>query len=210
MRDGRVIGRGWHRRAGGPHAEAAALANAAQSNPSQSVEGATCYVSMEPCTHFGRTPPCADALIAARVGRVVIASLDPNPRGAGGVERLRNAGIVVDVVERSAALALNQGFFKRFTSERPWVRVKVAASLDGRTATASGESRWITGDAARADVQYWRARSCAIVTGVGTVLADDPQPQRAHERIRGRRDPAATAARRRRFAAAHAGRRPRV
>ncbi len=175
VRDGRVIGRGWHRRAGGPHAEAAALANAAESNPSQSVVGATCYVSMEPCTHFGRTPPCADALIAARIGRVVIASLDPNPRGSGGVDRLRNAGIAVDVVERSAARALNEGFFKRFTSQRPWVRIKVAASLDGRTAMASGESRWITGEAARADVQYWRARSCAIVTGVGTVLADDPQ-----------------------------------
>ncbi len=173
VRDGRVIGRGWHRRAGGAHAEAAALANAAESN--QSVEGATCYVSMEPCTHFGRTPPCADALIAARIGRVVIASLDPNPNVTGGVERLRNAGIEVDVVERPAARELNKGFFKRFMQSRPWVRVKIAASLDGATALASGESQWITGEAARADVQYWRARSCAIVTGIGTVLADDPQ-----------------------------------
>jgi diaminohydroxyphosphoribosylaminopyrimidine deaminase/5-amino-6-(5-phosphoribosylamino)uracil reductase len=130
---------------------------------------------MEPCTHFGRTPPCADALIAARVGRVVIASLDPNPNVTGGVERLRNAGIEVDVVERPAARELNKGFFKRFMQSRPWVRVKIAASLDGATALASGESQWITGEAARADVQYWRARSCAIVTGIGTVLADDPQ-----------------------------------
>ena len=175
VRDGRVIGRGWHRRAGGPHAEAAALANAAELGLSQSVEGATCYVSMEPCTHFGRTPPCADALIAARIGRVVIASIDPNPGQTGGVDRLRNAGIRVDVVERGAARELNPGFFKRFIAQRPWVRVKIAASLDGRTAMASGESRWITGEAARADVQSWRARSCAVVTGVGTVLADDPQ-----------------------------------
>lgn len=173
VRDGGVIGRGWHRRAGGAHAEAAALANAAETR--QAVEGATCYVSMEPCAHFGRTPPCADALIAARIGRVVIASLDPNPKGTGGVERLRDAGIEVDVVERPAARELNPGFFKRFAQSRPWVRVKIAASLDGATALASGESKWITGEAARADVQYWRARSCAIVTGIGTVLADDPQ-----------------------------------
>ena len=125
---------------------------------------------------IGKTPPCADALIAARIGRVVIASHDPNPRVAGtGIERMRAAGIIVDVAEQAAALELNKGFFQRFTQQRPWVRVKVAASLDGRTAMASGESQWITGAEARADVQYWRARSCAIVTGVGTVLADDPQ-----------------------------------
>ena len=175
-RDGTIIGRGWHRRAGGPHAEAAALADAKATSASQSLEGATCFVSLEPCSHHGRTPPCADALIAAGVRRVVIASLDPDPRVAGqGIERMRSAGIRVDVIERPAALELNKGFFRRFTAQRPWVRVKVAASLDGRAATASGESQWITGTDARADGQYWRARSCAIVTGVGTVLADDPQ-----------------------------------
>ena len=176
VRDGRVIGRGWHHRAGGPHAEIEALNDAARHSPDQSIEGATCYVSLEPCAHHGKTPPCADALIAARIGRAVIASRDPNPSVAGrGIERMRAAGIAVDVVERAAALELNKGFFLRFTERRPWVRVKVAASLDGRTAMASGESQWITGAQARADVQYWRARSCAIVTGVGTVLADDPQ-----------------------------------
>lgn len=176
VRDGRVIGRGWHRRAGGPHAEIAALTNANEIAPNQPVEGATCYVSLEPCAHHGLTPPCAGALIAARVDRIVIASYDPNPRVAGqGIDRLRSAGIRVEVIERAAALELNQGFFRRFTQQRPWVRVKVAASLDGRAATASGESQWITGPAARADAQYWRARSCAVVTGIGTVLADDPQ-----------------------------------
>jgi len=176
VRDGKVIGRGWHHRAGGPHAEVAALTNAADLIPNQVIKGATCYVSLEPCAHHGRTPPCVDALIAARVGRVVIASYDPNPDVAGlGLERLRAAGIRIDVIERPAALDLNRGFFTRFTCGRPWVRLKVAASLDGRSAMASGESQWITGPLARADVQYWRARSCAVVTGVGTVLADDPQ-----------------------------------
>jgi diaminohydroxyphosphoribosylaminopyrimidine deaminase / 5-amino-6-(5-phosphoribosylamino)uracil reductase len=176
VRDGRVIGRGWHHRAGGPHAEIEALTYAARQSPDQPVEGATCYVSLEPCAHHGKTPPCADALINAKVGRVVIASHDPNPSVAGnGIERMRAAGIAVEMVERPSALDLNKGFFLRFTQQRPWVRVKVAASLDGRTAMASGESQWITGVEARADVQYWRARSCAIVTGIGTVLADDPQ-----------------------------------
>ena len=176
VRDGNVIGRGWHRRAGGPHAEVTALTNAVESARNQFVEGATCYVSLEPCAHHGRTPPCVDALIAARVGRVVIAANDPDPRVAGqGLARLRAAGIGVDVIERPAAVELNRGFFKRVTRQRPWVRLKIAASLDGRSAMASGESQWITGSAARADVQYWRARSCAILTGVGTVLADDPQ-----------------------------------
>ena len=175
VRDGKVIGRGWHRRAGEPHAEASALANARTVDANHPLEGATSYVSLEPCSHHGRTPPCADALIAARVARVVVASLDPNPKVAGqGIERLRNAGIRVDVAERPAAVELNKGFFRRFTQQRPWVRIKVAASLDGRAATASGESQWITGPDARADGQYWRARSCAIVTGIGTVLADDP------------------------------------
>jgi diaminohydroxyphosphoribosylaminopyrimidine deaminase/5-amino-6-(5-phosphoribosylamino)uracil reductase len=171
VRDGRVIGRGWHQRAGGPHAEAVALAGA-----SESVAGATCYVSLEPCAHMGRTAPCADALIAAGIARVVIASHDPNPKVAGqGIARMRAAGIAVDLLDRAAAVELNRGFMKRFTQQLPWVRLKIAASLDGRTAMASGESQWITGAAARADVQYWRARSCAVLTGIGTVLADDPQ-----------------------------------
>jgi len=170
VQDGRVMARGWHQHAGGPHAEAAALSDA-----NESVEGATCYVSLEPCAHHGRTPPCADALIAAKLGRVVVGSKDPSVHAAGqGIARLQAAGIIVDVFERPAALDLNLGFFKRVTKQMPLVRLKVAMSLDGRTATASGESQWITGAAARADVQYWRARSCAIVTGIGTVLADDP------------------------------------
>jgi diaminohydroxyphosphoribosylaminopyrimidine deaminase/5-amino-6-(5-phosphoribosylamino)uracil reductase len=175
VRDGRVIARGWHERAGGPHAEAMALANA-----SESVAGATCYVSLEPCAHVGRTPPCANALIEARVGRIVAAMEDPDVRvGGRGFELLRQAGIRVeltgnlDIAKR--ARVLNVGFCSRVERRVPWVRLKVAASLDGRTAMASGESRWITGTAARADVQYWRARSCALVTGVGTVLADDPR-----------------------------------
>ncbi len=176
VNEGQVIGRGWHRRAGEPHAEAVALANARAEGAERLVEGATCFVSLEPCAHHGRTPPCADALIGANVGRVVIAADDPDPRVAGrGIERMRAAGIRVEVHPRAAAIELNRGFFQRFTRGRPWVRVKVAASIDGRTAMASGESRWITDEAARNDVHHWRARSCAIVTGVGTILADDPQ-----------------------------------
>jgi diaminohydroxyphosphoribosylaminopyrimidine deaminase / 5-amino-6-(5-phosphoribosylamino)uracil reductase len=169
-RNGRVIGRGWHVRAGGPHAEVAALAAA-----TEATVGVTCYVSLEPCAHHGRTPPCTDALIAAGIERVVLAAHDPDPRVAGdGIRRLTAAGIGVDVIERPAALEINRGFFSRLSRQRPWLRLKIAASLDGRTAMASGESQWITSTEARTDVQYWRARSCAIVTGVGTVLADDP------------------------------------
>ncbi len=176
VHDGNIIGRGWHRRAGSAHAEAAALADAATSTGGRSAAGSTCYVSLEPCSHHGRMPPCTDALIDAGVARVVTASGDPDPRVSGrGIERLRAAGIRVDVCERPAAAELNRGFFNRLTQRRPWVRVKVAATLDGRAATASGESQWITGAAARADAQYWRARSCAILTGIGTVLADDPR-----------------------------------
>jgi diaminohydroxyphosphoribosylaminopyrimidine deaminase/5-amino-6-(5-phosphoribosylamino)uracil reductase len=171
VKDGRVIGRGWHERHGGPHAEVVAL-NAAEASP----EGATCYVSLEPCAFVGRTPPCTDALIAARVGRVVAAMRDPHPNVAGkGFELLEAAGIATDCAEVPAARDLNVGYCARIERGRPWVRIKVAASLDGRTAMASGESQWITGAEARADVQYWRARSCAVVTGIGTVLADDPQ-----------------------------------
>ena len=171
VRDGCVIGRGWHVRSGEPHAEANAIADAGND-----VEGATVYVSLEPCCHSGLQPPCTDALIRGRVRRVVGAMGDPDPRVAGkGYEALRNAGIEVDTVELPEAGELNAGFVKRFTADRPLVRVKIAASLDGRTAMASGESQWITTADARADVQAWRARSCAIVTGIGTVLADDPR-----------------------------------
>jgi diaminohydroxyphosphoribosylaminopyrimidine deaminase/5-amino-6-(5-phosphoribosylamino)uracil reductase len=168
----RVIARGYHRRAGQAHAEVEALREAGTS-----ARGATAYVTLEPCSHHGRTPPCAEALIGAGVARVVAASQDPNPLVAGrGLERLRAAGIAVEcgILEREA-VALNAGFFKRMKTGMPWVRVKLAMSLDGRTAMADGTSKWITGEAARADVQQLRARSCAIVTGIGTVLHDDPR-----------------------------------
>ncbi|HEX7038023.1 MAG TPA: bifunctional diaminohydroxyphosphoribosylaminopyrimidine deaminase/5-amino-6-(5-phosphoribosylamino)uracil reductase RibD [Pseudomonadales bacterium] len=171
VRDGRVLGRGAHRRAGEPHAEIHALAEAGGD-----AAGATVYVSLEPCAHTGRTPPCTDALIAAKVRRVVAALGDPNPLVAGsGFSRLEQAGIRTELIELPEAAALNAGFLKRHQQGRPFVRLKIAQSLDGRTAMASGESRWITGAAARADVQYWRARSCAVITGSGTVLADDPR-----------------------------------
>jgi diaminohydroxyphosphoribosylaminopyrimidine deaminase/5-amino-6-(5-phosphoribosylamino)uracil reductase len=167
-----VVGDGWHKRAGGPHAESAALAIAGEL-----ARGATAYVTLEPCSHHGRTPPCADALVEAGVARVVYALRDPNPRVNGGGEaRLMAAGIEVSSgVLESAARALNIGFLSRMERGRPWVRVKLAASLDGRTALANGESRWITGETARADVQRLRARSSAILTGAGTVLKDDPR-----------------------------------
>ncbi|UGB37478.1 bifunctional diaminohydroxyphosphoribosylaminopyrimidine deaminase/5-amino-6-(5-phosphoribosylamino)uracil reductase RibD [Frateuria soli] len=168
----RVVGSGWHRRAGEPHAEVFALHEAAEA-----ARGATAYVTLEPCAHFGRTPPCADALVAAGVARVVIAAEDPFPRVAGrGTGKLRAAGITVESgLLREEARELNIGFFSRIERGRPWVRVKLAMSLDGRTALADGESKWITGEAARADVQRWRARSSAILTGSGTVLADNPR-----------------------------------
>ena len=168
----RVIAEGWHERAGGPHAEAMALAAAGSA-----ARGATAYVTLEPCSHHGRTPPCADALVAAGVGRVVYALRDPNPRvDGGGAARLAAAGIDVHagVLEREAR-ELNQGFISRMERGRPWVVVKLAASLDGGTALPGGESRWITGEAARDDVQHLRARSSAVLTGSGTVLSDDPR-----------------------------------
>jgi diaminohydroxyphosphoribosylaminopyrimidine deaminase / 5-amino-6-(5-phosphoribosylamino)uracil reductase len=167
-----VVGQGWHERAGQPHAEVFALREAGER-----ARGATAYVTLEPCAHHGRTPPCADALIAAGVARVVIAAEDPFPQVAGrGIEKLRTAGIAVETGwMRDAARELNIGFFSRIERGRPWVRVKLAMSLDGRTALANGESKWITGEAARADVQRWRARSSAILTGSGTVLADNPR-----------------------------------
>ncbi|KAF0810745.1 (S)-2-hydroxy-fatty-acid dehydrogenase [Alcanivorax sp. S71-1-4] len=171
VRDGDVVGEGWHQRAGEPHAERHALAAAGDR-----ARGATCYVTLEPCSHTGRTGPCADALVEAGVARVVAAMRDPNPQVAGqGLERLRGAGIEVQCgVLEDAARALNPGFVRRMEQGLPWVRVKLAMSVDGRTAMASGESQWITGAEAREDVQRLRARSSAIVTGIGTVLADAP------------------------------------
>jgi diaminohydroxyphosphoribosylaminopyrimidine deaminase / 5-amino-6-(5-phosphoribosylamino)uracil reductase len=167
-----VIAEGWHERAGGPHAEAMALATARGS-----VRGATAYVTLEPCSHQGRTPPCADALVRAGVRRVVYAMRDPNPKvDGGGAARLAAAGIAVEGgVLEAEARALNPGFVSRMTRGRPWVTVKLAASLDGGTALPGGESRWITGEAAREDVQRLRARSSAVMTGSGTVVADDPR-----------------------------------
>jgi len=171
-RDGRVIGEAWHARAGELHAEALALRAAGSG-----ARGSTVYVTLEPCSHTGRTPPCADALIAAGVSRVVCCAVDPNPRVAGaGILRLRAAGIDVSVgLSASEARELNVGFFSRFERARPWVRLKLAMSLDARTAPASGETRWISGESSRADVQEWRARSGAVLTGAGTVRADDPR-----------------------------------
>lgn len=168
----RVVGQGWHVRAGEPHAEVFALREAGEN-----AKGATAYVTLEPCAHHGRTPPCADALVAAGVSRVVIAVEDSFPQVSGrGIEKLRAAAITVETgLMRETARELNIGFFSRIERKRPWVRVKLAMSLDGRTALANGDSKWITGEAARADVQRWRARSSVILTGSGTVLADNPR-----------------------------------
>ena len=168
--DGRIVGEGWHVRAGEGHAEVNALAQAGDL-----ARGATAYVTLEPCSHFGRTPPCADALVKAGVSRGVAAMQDPNPQVAGnGLNRLREAGIEVSCgLLEAQAQALNPGFIKRMQQGLPWVRVKLAMSLDGRTAMASGESKWITGPAARADVQRLRARSGAVVSGADSVLLDD-------------------------------------
>ena len=167
-----VVGEGWHQRKGGPHAEVFALQAAGDR-----AKGATAYVTLEPCAHTGSTGPCADALIAAGVSRVVGAMRDPFPQVDGaGFEKLRAAGIAVDVgLMEVQSRELNRGFLSRVERGRPWLRVKLAMSLDGRTAIASGDSKWISGEASRSDVQRWRARSGAILTGAGTVLADDPQ-----------------------------------
>lgn len=176
--DGRVIGQGHTQQAGGPHAEVMALRDA--SARGESTQGATAYVTLEPCSHHGRTPPCCDALIAAGIAKVVVATLDPNPLVAGrGLERLRAAGVQVELLppDSDAARAsreLNIGFFSRMIRRSPWVRMKAAASLDGVTALGNGASQWITGEAARADGHAWRARACAVLTGIGTVLEDDP------------------------------------
>jgi len=172
VRDGESVGEGWHERAGGPHAEVVALEAAGGA-----ARGATVYVSLEPCSHYGRTPPCADGLIEAGVARVVVGAEDPNPRVAGeGIARLREAGVAVATgLLAGESEGLNAGFMRRMRGGLPWLRCKLAASLDGRTAMASGESRWITSAAARRDVHRWRAASSALLTGVDTVLADDPR-----------------------------------
>ncbi|HSD96745.1 MAG TPA: bifunctional diaminohydroxyphosphoribosylaminopyrimidine deaminase/5-amino-6-(5-phosphoribosylamino)uracil reductase RibD [Sulfuricaulis sp.] len=172
VKDGKIIGEGWHERAGEPHAEVNALNQAGKIQ----AHSAGVYLTLEPCCHQGRTPPCTQVLIKAGVTRVVAAMRDPNPQVAGkGVKELESHGIRVDVgLMEKEAETLNPGFVSRMKRGRPYVRVKLAASADGRTALANGESKWITGEAARADVQKWRARSSAILTGVGTVLADDP------------------------------------
>jgi diaminohydroxyphosphoribosylaminopyrimidine deaminase / 5-amino-6-(5-phosphoribosylamino)uracil reductase len=169
---GRIVGEGWHERAGEPHAEALALA-AARGD----AEGATAYVTLEPCSHHGRTPPCADALVAARIARVVAAVEDPNPQVKGqGAARLRSSGIRVDVgLMAAGAEEVHRGFLTRMRTGRPWMRIKAAASLDGKIALANGASRWITSEAARRDVHALRARSCAMLTGIGTVRHDDPE-----------------------------------
>jgi diaminohydroxyphosphoribosylaminopyrimidine deaminase/5-amino-6-(5-phosphoribosylamino)uracil reductase len=165
-----IRGRGWHERAGGPHAEIVALRDAGEAR------GLTAYVTLEPCCHHGRTPPCAEALVEAGITRVVIAASDPNPRvNGGGAQRLHAAGLVVETGLMAAeAEALNPGFYSRMRRGRPWLRVKTAISLDGRTALRNGDSRWISSEASRRDVQRWRARSSVVLTGVGTVLADNP------------------------------------
>ncbi len=171
--NGTVIAEGWHEKAGGPHAEAAALKKVGAGETA----GATVYVTLEPCSHHGRTSPCADALIAAGVARVISAMQDPNPLVAGrGLARLQAAGIEVHcgLLEHEAR-ELNIGFISRMTRGRPWVRLKVATSLDGKTALANGRSQWITGADARRDVHAWRARSCAMLTGIGTVRDDNPR-----------------------------------
>lgn len=171
VKDGKIIGEGWHKQAGEAHAEVYALQEAGNN-----ARDADCYVTLEPCSHTGRTSPCADALIKAGVKRVFIAMEDPNPLVSGsGISKLQGAGIEVEVgILEQQAYELNKGFCQRMRSGRPYITCKIAMSLDGRTAMASGESKWITGVAARQDVQKLRARSSAILTGIGTILADDP------------------------------------
>ena len=173
VRAGQVVGEGWHERAGGPHAEVVALGAAGDA----AARGATAYVTLEPCSHHGRTPPCANALIAAGVARVVVAMRDPHPAVCGaGIERLRNAGIEVTLgLLGDEARELNIGFATRCERGTPWARLKLAATLDGKTALNNGSSQWITGPEARRDGHAWRARACAVLTGIGTVVEDDPQ-----------------------------------
>jgi diaminohydroxyphosphoribosylaminopyrimidine deaminase/5-amino-6-(5-phosphoribosylamino)uracil reductase len=174
VRDDRILGEGFTQRPGSNHAEIEALQDARRRG--HDVQGATAYVTLEPCSHFGRTPPCATALVEARIARVVAAVEDPNPQVAGrGMEMLRSAGIDVRCgLLRQEAVEANIGFFSRMNRGRPWVRLKLAASIDGRAALENGVSQWLTGEAARADGHAWRARACAILTGSGTVRADNP------------------------------------
>ena len=174
---GNVFGSGHTQIVGGAHAEAMALAQAVSGGAP--LVGATAWVTLEPCSHFGRTPPCSEALITAGIGRVVVATIDPFPKVRGsGIARLRDAGITVDLADASIvslARELNVGYFSRLERKRPWVRMKVAASLDGRTALSNGSSQWITGETSRHDGHLWRKRASAILTGIGTVLRDDPR-----------------------------------
>lgn len=172
VRNEQIVGSGWHERAGQPHAEINALNVAGAA-----ARGATAYVTLEPCSHHGRTPPCTDALIAAGVARIVMAMEDPNPVVSGqGYALLQQAGITVQTgLLQAEARALNVGFISRMVQKKPWVRLKIAASLDGKTALNNGVSQWITCEAARQDGHRWRARSCAILTGIGTIKSDDPQ-----------------------------------
>jgi len=174
VKDGAVVGEGFHLRAGEPHAEVNALKQAREHG--RDARGGTLYVTLEPCNHYGRTPPCVDAILTAGIGRVVAAMPDPNPAAGNGAERLRTAGIVVDMgLLENEARELNIGFISRMERGTPWVRVKLAVSVDGRSALTNGASQWITGPDARADGHAWRARACAVLTGVGTILQDDPQ-----------------------------------
>jgi diaminohydroxyphosphoribosylaminopyrimidine deaminase/5-amino-6-(5-phosphoribosylamino)uracil reductase len=174
VKDGTVIGEGFHRRTGEAHAEVQALQNAREQR--RDTRGATLYVTLEPCNHHGRTPPCVDAILAAGITRVVAAMPDPNPAAKHGAERLRAAGVVVDMgLLENEARELNIGFVSRMVRGIPWVRVKLAVSIDGRSALTNGASQWITGPEARADGHAWRARACAVLTGVGTILRDDPR-----------------------------------
>ena len=171
VKNGCIVGKGWHEEAGQPHAERVALAHAGSH-----AEGSTAYVTLEPCSHFGKTPPCADGLIEAKVARVVVAMVDPNPLVSGqGIQRIKDAGIevVVGVLEADAK-AINLGFISKMEKKLPFVRLKMASSLDGRTAMSNGESHWITGEESRKEVHKMRALSGALITGIGTVLADDP------------------------------------
>lgn len=172
VREGKVIGQGWHERAGQPHAEINALNMAGEK-----ARGATVYVTLEPCNHQGQTGPCAESLIKSGVARVVAAMRDPNPLvKGGGLGKLKQAGVQTECgILENEARELNIGFISRMTRGRPWVRMKIAASLDGKTALNNGKSRWITGEPARQDAHHWRARSCAVLTGIGTIRDDDPQ-----------------------------------
>ncbi|HSS47033.1 MAG TPA: bifunctional diaminohydroxyphosphoribosylaminopyrimidine deaminase/5-amino-6-(5-phosphoribosylamino)uracil reductase RibD [Burkholderiales bacterium] len=172
VREGKVIGQGWHERAGQPHAEINALNVAGEK-----ARGATVYVTLEPCNHHGQTGPCVEVLIKAGVAHVVAAMQDPNPLvNGGGLEKLKQAGVQTECgILENEARELNIGFISRMAHGRPWVRMKIAASLDGKTALNNGKSRWITGEPARQDAHHWRARSCAVLTGIGTIKDDDPQ-----------------------------------